>query len=77
MPHFVQSRIRYTFKDDRLIESALRSAHRDRDDGVLDDGNRGLAHYGISAILMVETHNAIVESGKTLRKLTLALHQGY
>lgn len=71
MSDFVQDLIKYTFEDEQLIHLALRSAHRDRDEGISDDGNRGLAHYGISAISMVETHNAIVESGKTLRELAL------
>ncbi|KAF2847214.1 hypothetical protein T440DRAFT_540127 [Plenodomus tracheiphilus IPT5] len=66
MLDFFQSRIKYKFENEELMKSALRSAHRDRDDGVLDDGNRCLAHYGVSTISMVESYNAVVGSGMTL-----------
>lgn len=71
MSNYIQSRINYTFGNEELVKLALRSAHREKDDRLVDDGNRGLAHYGVSAISMVETHNAIVESGRTLRKFAL------
>lgn len=71
MLNFVQTRIKYTFTNEQLLCSALKSAHRERDDGMVDDGNRGLAHYGLLAIQMTETHNVIVEEKKTLRKLDL------
>ncbi|KZM21683.1 ribonuclease III [Ascochyta rabiei] len=72
MSDFVQHQIRYTFGDKELVKLALRSAHRD--DSVIDDGNRGLAHYGVSAISMVETYNAIVESRRTLHDLNCQSH---
>ncbi|KAH9864712.1 hypothetical protein J1614_010648 [Plenodomus biglobosus] len=74
MSIFVQSRIDYTFENEQIVELALRSVHRDKHTGEGDDGNRGLAHYGVLAISMVETHNVIVESEKTLRELARVRH---
>jgi hypothetical protein len=68
MSDFVQTRIGYSFVNEQLLFSALRSAHRNDEDVIGDDGNRGLAHYGILAIQMAETYYAIVEEKKTLRK---------
>jgi hypothetical protein len=66
---FVQTKFRYNFADNQLLDSALRSAHRSQDDGMSDDGNRGLAHYGTLAMQLAETHDVIVENRMTLRKL--------
>lgn len=74
MSIFVQSRINYAFENEQIVELALRSAHRDKHTGEGNDGNRGLAHYGVLAISMVETHNVIVESGKTLHDLHVRNH---
>lgn len=74
MSIFVQSRIDYTFENEQIVELALRSAHRDKHTGEGNDGNRGLAHYGVLAISMVETHNVIVESEKTLHDLHVRNH---
>ena len=66
---FIQTKLRYRFVNEQLFHSALRSAHRGKDDDdVLDDGNRGLAHYGKLAIQMAMAHEAIIDNGKTLRK---------
>jgi hypothetical protein len=75
MANHVQNKIKYTFADESLLLMALSSAHRDRDDTTQHDGNRGLAHYGTVAIEMAKTHNAIVERGRTLRRLFLSSHQ--
>lgn len=69
MSLFIQTKLHYRFVNEELLHSALRSAHREKDDDdVLDDGNRGLAHYGNLAIQMAMAYEAIVDKGKTLRK---------
>lgn len=65
MSEFVQATIKYWFTNDQLLEFALKAAHRNKEDGVSDDGNRGLARIGVCAIDMVETHNAIVVENRT------------
>ena len=75
MSDHVQARIKYTFTDEKILLLALSSAHRDRDDKTQHDGNRGLAHYGALVIAMAKTHDAIVESGQTLRKFPLLFYQ--
>ncbi|KAF2844496.1 hypothetical protein T440DRAFT_316666 [Plenodomus tracheiphilus IPT5] len=66
----IQTKLHYIFVDEQLLHSALRSAHREKDDdGVLDDGNRGLAHYGNLAIQMAMAYEAIIDKGKTLYDL--------
>jgi hypothetical protein len=71
----VQTKVKYILADKQLLLLALSAAHRDRNDKAQHDGNRHLAHYGTLAIGMVETHNTIVERGRTLRKLLLVFHQ--
>jgi dsRNA-specific ribonuclease len=63
---FVQTRIDYHFADIQLLESALKAAHRDRENENTDDGNRGLARIGLLAIEMAETYNAIVVENLTI-----------
>lgn len=75
MSEHLQTKINYAFVDEQLLRLALRSAHRDKDDKEKDDGNRGLAHYGILAVQMAETHNAIMERGKTLCESLLTFYQ--
>jgi hypothetical protein len=70
MSTLVQTVLKYSFENSRLLEDALKSAHRSDQDGTSYDGNRGLAHYGILAIQIAETHDRIVEKKDTLRKLT-------
>jgi hypothetical protein len=65
---FVQTRIDYHFADIQLLESALKAAHRDRENENTDDGNRGLARIGILAVEMAETYNAIVVENLTISK---------
>jgi hypothetical protein len=76
MSDHVQARINYTFTDEKILLLALSSAHRDRDDKTQHDENRGLAHYGSLVIEMAKTHDAIVESGRTLRKCPLLFYRG-
>jgi hypothetical protein len=70
MSTLVQTVLKYNFDNSKLLEDALRSAHRSQQDGISYDGNRGLAHYGILAIQIAETHDSIVEKKNTLRTLT-------
>ncbi|KAJ8113218.1 hypothetical protein OPT61_g4597 [Boeremia exigua] len=69
LPTIVRTRLQYHFIDEQLLHLALRSAHREQDNNVLDDGNRGLAHYGNLAIQMAMTHEAIIDQGKTLHDI--------
>lgn len=68
---FVQTRIDYHFADIQLLESALKAAHRDRENENTDDGNRGLARIGILAVEMAETYNAIVVDNLTISKSSM------
>jgi hypothetical protein len=68
---FVQTRIDYHFADTQLLESALKAAHRDRENENTDDGNRGLARIGLLAIEMAETYNAIVVENLTISKSSM------
>ncbi|KAF3006091.1 hypothetical protein E8E13_011127 [Curvularia kusanoi] len=66
----IQTNLHYAFVNEQLLHSALRSAHREKDaDGVHDDGNRGLAHYGNLAIQMVMAYEAVIDKGMTLYDL--------
>jgi hypothetical protein len=66
----IQTKLNYVFVNGQYLYAALRSAHRERDGDILDDGNRGLAHYGNLGIQMAMTYEAIIEKGKTLRMST-------
>lgn len=68
---FVQTRIDYYFADIQLLKSALKAAHRDKEDENTDDGNRGLARIGILAVEMAETYNAIVIENLTISKSSI------
>lgn len=57
----VQEKIDYTFRDIRLLSSALKAAHRSDRDGIFDDGNRGLAKLGLDTMNMIEGYNIIVK----------------
>ncbi|KAF1346388.1 hypothetical protein EJ07DRAFT_169903 [Lizonia empirigonia] len=62
MSLLIQTKFRYRFVNKQLLHTALRSAHREKDDDdILDDGNRGLAHYGNLAIQMAMAHEAIID----------------
>ncbi|KAJ4983417.1 hypothetical protein SVAN01_11069 [Stagonosporopsis vannaccii] len=74
MSTLIQTRLHYVFIDEKLLNSALRSAHREKNDDVLDDGNRGLAHYGNLAIQLARTHDAIIDNGKTLHDIHAQNH---
>lgn len=62
----IRLKLHYVFMDEQLLRDALRSAHREKDDDVHEDGNRGLAHYGNLAIQMAMAYEAIIGQGKTL-----------
>ncbi len=68
MSMFIHTKLKYDFTDESLLHSALRSAHRNEMNDVLDDGNRGMAYYGNLAIQLAVTYEAIMENGKTLRR---------
>lgn len=68
--NLVETRIKYQFADRELLNSALKAAHRDKEDGTSDDGNRGLARIGLLGLEMAETHNAVIIENMTLSKLT-------
>jgi hypothetical protein len=66
MSDHVQAKVRYTFADQNNLLLALSLAHRG--DDTQYTRNRSLAYYGALTIEKTETHNAIVESGRTLRR---------
>jgi hypothetical protein len=65
MSDHVQAKVRHTLADENTLLLALSLAHRG--DKTQYNRNRSLAHYGALTIEKTETHNAIMESGRTLR----------
>lgn len=61
----VQLKIQYVFYDPKKLEIALTAAHRGKEDGISNDGNRGLSLVGTAVITMVEAHHDIIVENKT------------
>jgi hypothetical protein len=64
----VQRKIGYEFTYDEHLTSAFVAAHRSEEDGVANDGNRGMARIGQIAVEMAETCYAVMVEKARLSK---------